>query len=130
MSIVGRMLKSILNPGRSSALIPPEVPAQLRELLKDYPPCVESLQEVLNEFADPTPRVQPLDEAIWALQNRLDRFLQQAVRQFEAARADGNLLQMDEAERARSTMGRALLSFDSDPEGLGRYFKLHKKAFE
>ncbi|ALN91016.1 hypothetical protein LG3211_2047 [Lysobacter gummosus] len=37
---------------------------------------------------------------------------------------------IDEASRARSTMGRALLSFDSDPDGLGRYFKLHKKAFE
>jgi hypothetical protein len=130
MSNFGRMLKNILSPSRSSALIPPEVPAQLRELLKDYPAYVENLQTVLNEFAEPTPRVQPLDEAIWALQNRLDCFLQEAVRQLEAARADGNLLLFDEANRARSTMGRALLSFDSDPDGLGRYFKLHKKAFE
>ena len=111
-------------------LTPPEVPPRLRELLKDYPGHVENLQTVLNEFAEPTPRVQPLDEAIWALQNRLDCFLQEAVRQLEAAWADGNPLLIDGAERARSTMGRALLSFDSDPDGLGRYFKLHKKAFE
>lgn len=111
-------------------LTPPQVPPRLRELLKDYPEHVENLQTVLNEFAERTPRVQPLDEAIWALQNRLDCFLQEAVRQLEAARADGNPLLIDRAERARSTMGRALLSFDSDPDGLGRYFKLHKKAFE
>lgn len=111
-------------------LPPPDVPSSLRELLKDYPGHVESLQTVLNEFAAPTPRVQPLDEAIWALQNRLDYFLQDAVRQLEAARADRNPGLFDAAERARSTMGRALLSFDSDPDGLGRYFKRHRKAFE
>lgn len=130
MSIFGRMLKGILNPGGSSTPPPPEVPAQLRELLKDYPAYIESLQAVLNEFAEPTPRVQPLDEAIWALQNRLDRFLQEAVRQIDAARDEENPWLLDQAKQTRAVMGRALLSFDSDPEGLGRYFELHRKAFE
>lgn len=111
-------------------LTPPTVPAQLREILKDYPAYIEHLQTVLDDFAEPKPEVQPLDEAIWALQNRLDSYLQHAIRRLETAQADGNPWAIEEASHLRSTMGRALLSFDSDPEGLGNYFKVHREAFE
>ncbi|MGO1073352.1 hypothetical protein [Lysobacter sp. CA199] len=60
MSIFDRMLKRVLgqsSPARrlyypvpNPTLTPPQVPAKLRELLKDYPEHIERLQAVLNEF--------------------------------------------------------------------------------
>ncbi|MGO1073351.1 hypothetical protein [Lysobacter sp. CA199] len=74
--------------------------------------------------------MQPLDEAVWAIQNRLDSFLQEAIAEFKAAQASGSAQLIEDANHKRSTMGGALQRFDSDPEGFGHYFKHNKRVFE
>lgn len=140
VSIFDQMLKRVLRqrgparrlyyPVPNPTLAPPQVPAALRELLRDYPGHVERLQAVLNEFGEPTPRVQPLDEAVWAIQNRLDSFLQETIAELKAAQASGSIQLVEDAKRKRSAMGRALQRFDSDPEGFGHYFARNKQVFE
>jgi hypothetical protein len=115
-------------------LIPPTVPPKLRELLKDYPGHIERLQEVLEEFAEPKLRLQPFDDALWALQDVLSGFIDEALSELEAAEAKG-----DAAEIAKADAKRDLMMFARSANGgmrvssmddLWGYFQTNKEAFE
>lgn len=114
-----------------SRLAPPPVPFKLREMLKGYPEYLARLQEVLNEFAEPQSRVQPFDEAVWALQDTLEAFMHEAEAEQQVAESDNDPEAVEKAKEKTSLMSRA--SFKHrwiDDEGLEKYFAENKKAFE
>lgn len=85
-------------------LTPPAVPPKLRELLKDYPEHIERLQEVLNKYAEVKPGAGSFEAAFWALQGRLDTFIDEATRELEAAKAEGAPIQIERADAKRELM--------------------------
>ena len=114
-------------------LSPPSVPQRLREMLKDYPEHVERLQEVLTPFAVPKTRFMPFDEATWALEGRLESFINEAREELAIAEASGDTTTL---ERAKVKLD---LMFDArsrnfgglhDLEELWNYFQINKEAFE
>lgn len=115
-------------------LTPPEVPLRLRELLKDYPGHVERLREVLEKFAEPKRRLQPFDDAIWALESVLDGFVDEA--NAELLEAEGS--DCTEAIRRARQKRQLMLSAQSRGEGLAgkslqglwNYFEENKAAFD
>ncbi|WP_394537603.1 hypothetical protein PRJ39_15930 [Lysobacter enzymogenes] len=117
-----------------SKLPPPQVPPKLRELLSDYPGYVDRLQEVLDEFAVPKLRLQPFDDALWALESRLDAFVQDARDELRDAEASGDASAIEKAavkrramSLARSKNGGMRVELMDD---LWNYFERNKEAFE
>ncbi|QWP79469.1 hypothetical protein J5226_19595 [Lysobacter sp. K5869] len=103
-------------------------------MLGDYPEHIERLREILDEFSERKPRLQPFDEAIWALQSRLGAFIQEARDELKRAEAGGDATEIAKAEAKLSLMfsahsGNIGLSGRS-LEGLWRYFESNKDAFE
>lgn len=89
------------------AFVFPPVPAQLREMLKDYPEHIERLQEVLNRSAERSRQIplMPFDDAVSALKGRLGTFILEASGDFAAAEASGDptaIAQAQEKERLMS----------------------------
>lgn len=85
----------------------PPVPAKLREMLKDYPEHIERLQEVLNRSVERSRKIplMPFDDAIWALEARLETFVLEARDELAGARASGDpkaIAQAQEKERLMS----------------------------
>lgn len=115
-------------------LTPPAVPLKLRELLKDYPEHIERLQEVLNEFGQPKPRLQPFDEALWALQGRLETFFLEAEDELKVAEAGGSPLEIEAAADKSCLMSRACSRNGGMRIGrmddLWNFFEENKQAFE
>jgi hypothetical protein len=110
----------------------PPVPEKLREMLKDYPEQIERLQEVLNPFATPKVRLMPFDEAIWALEGRLETFIHEASAELKAAEATGDAQAIARAELKERLMFRAASSNGGmrNLHELKLYFDAHKQAFE
>lgn len=74
-----------------SQLPPPPVPNGLREMLKDYPEHIQRLEEVLNRlFRKGASALMPFDEAIWALEGRLESFISEAREELGVAEATGD----------------------------------------
>jgi hypothetical protein len=115
-------------------LTPPEVPPRLRELLKDYPGHVERLREVLGKFAESKRRLQPFDDAIWALESVLDGFVDEANAELLEAEASDCAGAIQRARQKRQLM----LSAQSRGEGLAGkslqglwdFFERNRRAFE
>ncbi len=89
------------------AFASPPVPATLREMLKDYPEHIERLQEVLNRSVERSRKIpfMPFDNAIWALEGRLQMFVIEAHDELIAAEASGEpkaISQAQEKERLMS----------------------------
>ncbi|MFD0324662.1 hypothetical protein [Lysobacter gummosus] len=120
-----------------TTLTPPAVPSELRELLKDYPGHVERLQETLRKFVEnPKLRLQPYDDALWALETVLTGFISEATKELQAAKESGDSGQVEKAAAkrelmflARSNSGNGGLGGQSLDE-LWKYFQVHKDAFE
>jgi hypothetical protein len=112
-------------------LPPPPVPQKLCEMLKDYPEHIERLQEVLNPFSKPKIRLMPFDEAIWALEGRLETFIHEASEELKAAEATGDVQLIARAEAKERLMFRAASKNGGmrDLNTLILYFDTHKKAF-
>lgn len=92
------------------AFVFPPVPAQLREMLKDYPEHIERLQEVLNRSVERSREIpfMPFDDAIWALEERLGTFVIEAHDEVAAAQASGDpkaIAQAQEKEKLMSFAG-------------------------
>ena len=115
-----------------SKLAPPPVPRKLCELLQDHPDQIARLQEALDQSSDrPSPRIQPFDEAVWALENRLDALLIAAQDDLASAEASGDPVMIGKAREREALISRARPKFlwISD-EGLWNYFQENKEAFE
>jgi hypothetical protein len=118
-----------------NGLPPPPVPQRLREMLKDYPEHIHTLQEDLNKVASKRhPGVDPFDVAIWMLEGSLGTFISEARAELEAAQASGDAGAIERAEakeslmfRARSGNGGMRLGLMDD---LWNYFESNKGAFE
>lgn len=117
-----------------SRLPPPPMPAKLCELLADYPGHIGRLREILDEFSESKPRLQPYDEALWALEDALSAFVQEAVGEVRAAEEKGDASEIARAKEKERLMylarsgnvglgGRSL-------QGLWTWFQDHKGAFE
>ncbi|MGO1002340.1 hypothetical protein [Lysobacter sp. CA196] len=115
-------------------LMPPAVPAKLQELLQDYPEYIDRLQNALAPFAVPKLRLQPFDDAIWALESVLDGFVDEANYELDAAQSTGGVEEIERAKEKRRLMllaqsrgaglsGRSL-------QGLWEYFQQNKEAYE
>lgn len=111
-------------------LTPPAVPKALREMLRDYPGHIERLQEVLGQFAVPRPRVQPFEEAVWALQDSLEGFVHEAEAEQQLAESRGDTAAAELAKIKRSLMSRACSKHQWLDEDLWGYFQDNKEAFE
>lgn len=109
----------------------PPVPQKLRELLKDYPEYIAQLQELLNEFAIPKPRLQPFDEAIWLLQDGLASLLFKARDELTAAEASGDASAIEKARQKKTVMSQAQVKVQwIGDEGFRNFFQENKEAFE
>lgn len=113
-------------------LPPPPVPQKLREMLQDYPGHIERLQEVLNGVVfDGRVLLMPFDQAIWALEGRLETFIREAQTELETAQSSGNADAITQAEAKESLMFRARSS-NGGMKGLHdlwSYFEENKDAF-
>lgn len=110
-------------------LPPPPVPQKLREMLKDYPEHLERLQEVLIDAVDPArAHLMPFDEAIWALEGRLETFISEARNELQAAVANGDAEAIERAKAKELLMlhARVLPSLHD----LREYFEENKEKFE
>lgn len=113
-------------------LPPPPVPARLREMLKDYPEHIARLQEVLEKFRTPSTRLMPFDEAIWALEGRLETFIAEARRELEQAEITGDTEAVESANARLTLMFRARSANGgmSDLDALWDWIQAHRRAFE
>ncbi|MBN8894408.1 MAG: hypothetical protein J0I71_06170 [Rhodanobacter sp.] len=113
-------------------LPPPPVPQRLREMLKDYPEHVRTLQNDLNELIAKPFRGTPIfEQAIWALEGALDTFIDEAGTELHAAEASGDAEAIARAEAKNLLMGRARSKgrWIAD-DALWEYFQANKEAFE
>lgn len=87
---------------------PPPVPQRLREMLKDYPEHIQELQAALNHVAEkPSTGIPVFEQAIWALEDTLDRFALDAGKETKVAEAGGDPLAVEQATARESLMFRA-----------------------
>lgn len=87
---------------------PPPVPQRLREILKSYPEHIEELQEALNRVVEkPSSGIPIFEQAMWALENTLSRFSQNAREETKAAEADGDPEAIQQATARETLMFRA-----------------------
>lgn len=69
----------------------PPVPQGLRESFKDYPDHIARLESALQESVDkPSPITPPFEFAIWALEDCLEMFIDEAREQERVAEKSGN----------------------------------------
>lgn len=69
----------------------PPVPQGLRESFKDYPDHIARLESALQESVDkPSPITPPFEFAIWALEDCLEMFIDEAREQERVAEASGD----------------------------------------
>ena len=109
----------------------PPVPQKLCELLKDYPEYIASLQDILDTFSKPKPRLQPFDEAIWLLEDSLADFLAKASMELEAAKIGSDAVAIEQATKKVESLSLARGKFRwITDEGLWNYFQDNKEAFE
>ena len=108
-------------------LSPPPVPEKLQELLKDYPGHIERLQEVLNNVVyDGRVLLMPFDQAIWALEGRLETFFREAQSELQAAQEEGQPEKITQANEKVRLMSRASSKYTwITDETLWKYFQ-HK----
>lgn len=111
---------------------PPTVPQSLRELLKDYPEHIQTLQDDLSHIAQKTRLgIPPFEQAVWMLEDALSEFVVQARAELEAAEASGDTDAIEQSKAKTLLMARASskLQWISD-EGLRSYFQPNREAFK
>ncbi|MDR1075969.1 MAG: hypothetical protein LBL59_06650 [Xanthomonadaceae bacterium] len=111
----------------------PPVPQRLREMLKDYPKHLDRLQEVLNQSVQESMKGEliPFDMAIWALEDELGSFIDEARSELRAAEASGDVVAITAAEAKENLMSRAIWKHRwlGDAEFRG-YFEKNQGAFK
>lgn len=115
-----------------TALSPPPVPQKLKEMLQNYPEHIERLQEVLNGVVfDGRVLLMPFDQAIWALEGRLETFIREAKTELKSAQNSGDAEAIAQAEAKESLMFRARSGNGGmkDLHDLWGYFEKNKDAF-
>ena len=109
-------------------LPPPPVPQRLREILKDYPELIQTLQEDLNSvITDPIRGTPPFELAIWRLEDALSAFINEVRRELDAVKADGDPETIEKTEEKLRIMFRARSSGGgmNNLSEVRRYFDAH-----
>lgn len=95
-------------------LPPPPVPARLREILQDYPEYLQQLQQHLSEVVAKPFGVTPLfEQAIWAIEDALDTFIDKAQDELAIAKQGGDPVAIEQAKKKDFAAGRARLNIGS-----------------
>jgi hypothetical protein len=85
----------------------PPVPQRLQDMLKDYPELIEALAGTLNAAAANPRGNPPYEMAVWALEDKLSRFISDARDELEAAEAGGDAQAIQRADDKLNLMFRA-----------------------
>lgn len=111
---------------------PPPVPQSLRDMLKDYPDCVERLQDSLNRYVGNPFYKDPYRGAILELQRALETLSTESGNELAAARAAGDAEMIDGASKKVHLLFNAgWFVFEMvDMDDLWEYFRANKDAFE
>lgn len=89
-------------------LPPPPIPQKLREMLKDYPECLQELRKVLNDIvSDPSYGTPPFEMAVWILGDTLSDFAINAHDELQTAEASRDLKAVTKAKEKELLMYRA-----------------------
>ncbi|WP_248298450.1 hypothetical protein [Stenotrophomonas maltophilia] len=108
----------------------PPVPAKLREMLRDYPEHIKSLQEALNSVSNRRIKsLPPFEDAVWKLEDCLDGFINDAQGELTAARASGNTQSIAAADEKFKLMFRAR-SGNGGMKGLHELYEYFKGSGE
>ena len=116
-----------------SILPPPPVPQKLQEMLKDYPELIRELQDALDSYSKKPNTLQPLDGAIWLLEDTLGGFAINARKELKAVEANDDPEAIAHAKAKAYLMGRARSGGAGGGmcglDDLWEYFQTHKEAF-
>lgn len=83
----------------------PPVPRSLRSALKNHPDHIERLQMALHGVnVAPTTRLPRIEMAVWAIEDRLSRFLAEAKQELDSARCSGDAERFARAEEDEALM--------------------------
>lgn len=108
----------------------PPVPAKLREMLRDYPEHIKSLQEALNSVSNRHMKsTPPFEDAVWKLEDCLDGFINEAQGELTAAQASGNAQSIASADEKFKLMFRAR-SGNGGMKGLHELYEYFKGSGE
>lgn len=96
-------------------------------MLRDYPGHIARLQEVLDGVAyDGRVLLMPFDQAIWALEGRLETFFREAQSELKVAQEEGQPEKITQASEKARLMSRASSKYTwITDEALWEYFQ-HK----
>jgi hypothetical protein len=107
----------------------PPVPQGLREMLKDYPEHIQTLQDDLNKVvAKRSPGIDPFDRAIWMLESALGVFISEAREELKVAEANGNVEAISKADAKFRLMLDCRPSVVWKLKGLMEYFDAMKSG--
>jgi hypothetical protein len=113
------------------ALAPPPVPARLREMLKDYPEYLKTLQADLNRVVEKPFEGTPLfEQVIWALEGALEQFISEAREELKTAEASNDAAAIEKAKAKKLLMGQARHQGMVGMHDLFDYFQTNKEMFE
>lgn len=118
-----------------ATLPPPPVPQKLREMLKDYPGHIQTLQNDLNGLVEKPLYGTPIfEQAIWALEDALSAFIDEARAELQVAETSGDAEAVARAKDkldlmfdAHSSNGGMRLGLMDD---LWNYCEMNKRAFK
>lgn len=112
-------------------LPPIPIPHQMLVLLEDYPDLIDEIRHRLAQYLKKPDGLQPLDHALWLLEDTFSTFISRARDEVSRAEASGNAEAITKAKAKLSVMFRA-----GSPNGGLRdtgvivdYFKEHEEAF-
>lgn len=112
-------------------LPPPSVPQSLCDMLKDYPDCVERLQDCLNRYVGNPSYRDLFRGAILALQGTLQTLSAEAGNELAAAKVtDDTGMIASASKRQQQLFTAGWFVFEMvDMEDLWAYFRANKDAF-
>ena len=85
----------------------PPIPTKLREVLRDYPEHLRSLQDDLIAVARKPSTTPAYERAVWILESALETFISEARRELNDAQATGDSMAIEAAKAKRSAFGSA-----------------------
>ena len=115
--------------GRTN-LPPIPIPPRVLELLEDYPELVAEIRGVFDRYIERPNLVQPLDGALWLLEDTLDAFVSRAKGEADRAEASGDASAIAAATAKVRIMFQAFRKSDGlrDVGAIVAYFDKYEDA--
>ena len=116
----------------TTANLPPiPIPPRLLDLLKEYPELIQDIRNTLDIYMKKPNILQPLDGALWLLEDTLSAFISRARDEVDRAEASGDAEAIVKAKAKVSIMFSAFSKNDGlrDIGGICDYFEEHEEAF-